>query len=142
MKDMVNQKIKFREPFRPFAPAVVAEAAEQYFELNSSIDISPTRFMLMVVPTREEKQNDIPAVTHMGTARVQTVHPEVSPLFHQLIGRFGEATGVPVVLNTSFNVQGEPIVNTPKDALNTFANSGIDTLVMGKFVIHKSGGKR
>jgi carbamoyltransferase len=142
MKDMVNQKIKFREPFRPFAPAVVAEAAEQYFELKSSINISPTRFMLMVVPTREKKQHEIPAVTHMGTARVQTVHPEVSPLFHKLIGRFGEATGVPVVLNTSFNVQGEPIVNTPEDALNTFANSGMDTLVMGKFVIHKSDGKR
>ena len=142
MKDVVNEKIKFREPFRPFAQAVVAEAAEQYFKLGSSVDVSPTRFMLMVVPTREDKQDDIAAVNHMGTARVQTVHPEVSPLFHGLIGRFGEATGVPVVLNTSFNVQGEPMVNTPDDALSTFASSGMDTLVMGNFVVAKSGSKR
>lgn len=76
-------------------------------------------------------------MNHMGTARIQTVHQDTSPLYHQLIQEFGEATGVPVLLNTSFNVRGEPIVNTPDDALNTFINSGIDTLVMGNYILDK-----
>ena len=76
-------------------------------------------------------------VSHMGTARIQTVRQETNLLYHQLIKRFGEATGVPVLFNTSFNVRGEPIVSTPKDALNTFANSGIDSLVMGNYLVDK-----
>ena len=137
MKDVVNTKIKFREPFRPFAPSVLAEAAEGYFDLPGAVSNLPARFMLLVVPVREDQQDVIPAVNHMGTARIQTVHKDVSPLYYQLIQRFGEATGVPVLLNTSFNVRGEPIVNTPADALNTFANSGIDTVVIGNFIVDK-----
>jgi len=137
MKDVVNNKIKFREPFRPFAPAVLAESAEQYFGLPEADHHMPARFMLLVVPVREEKQEIIPAVSHLGTARLQTVHPDTSPLFHRVIQGFGEATGVPVLLNTSFNVRGEPIVNTPEDALNTYLGSGIDTLVMGNYLLSK-----
>jgi len=138
MKDLVNTKIKFREPFRPFAPAVLAEASERYFDLAEPDRHMPARFMLLVVPVREEQQGVIPAVSHLGTARIQTVYPDASPLYHQVIKRFGEATGVPVLLNTSFNVRGEPIVNTPEDALNTFVNSGIDTLVMGNHLLGKA----
>lgn len=137
MKDVVNTKIKFREPFRPFAPSVLGERALEYFDLPDGDSEMATRFMLLVVPVHEKKQETIPAVTHLGTARIQSVHQEASPLYHKLIGRFGEATGVPILLNTSFNVRGEPIVNTPLDALHTFANSGIDTLVMGNFLVHK-----
>jgi carbamoyltransferase len=79
----------------------------------------------------------IPAVNHLGKARIQTVYQDTSPLYHQLIQRFGEATGVPVLLNTSFNVRGEPIVNSPENALNTFSNSGIDSLVMDNFILAK-----
>ena len=137
MKDIVNTKIKFREPFRPFAPSVLAEAADEYFDLPESDSRMPSRFMLLVVPVKDEKREVIPAVSHMGTARVQTVHQDSNPLYHRLIERFGEATGVPVLLNTSFNVRGEPIVNTPEDTLDTFAKSGIDTLVMGNFILDK-----
>jgi len=137
MKDIVNNKIKFREPFRPFAPAVLAEAAERYFDLPDPDRHMPARFMLLVVPVHEDKQDVVPAVNHLGTARLQTVYRDTSPFYHRLIEGFGEATGVPVLLNTSFNVRGEPIVNTPEDALNTFANSGIDSLILGNFVIDK-----
>ena len=121
MKDLVNTRMKFREPFRPFAPSVLANAAEQYFELPKAESSLPARFMLLVVPVRDDKKDAIPAVTHMGTARIQTVHQDANPLYYRLIERFGEATGVPVLLNTSFNVRGEPIVNTPENALRTFS---------------------
>ena len=137
MKDLVNTKIKFREPFRPFAPSVLAESAGEYFQVPETPDSMPDRFMLLVHPVRDDKRDVIPAVSHMGTARIQTVHRDANPRYYDLIHRFGEATGVPVVLNTSFNVRGEPIVNTPGDALNTFANSGIDTLVMGDVIVDK-----
>ena len=94
MKDVVNTKIKFREPFRPFAPAVLAEATETYFELPEPDRHLPAKFMLLVVPVREEKQEEIPAVNHMGTARLQTVYSHDSPLYYQVIKGFGEATGV------------------------------------------------
>ena len=136
-KDLVNTKIKYREPFRPFAPAVLEEASEQYFDLPDPSRHMPARFMLLVVPVREDKQKVVPAVNHMGTARIQTVQADVEPMYHHLIKKFGEATGVPVLLNTSFNVRGEPIVNTPYDALSTFANSGIDCLVMGNYLLDK-----
>ena len=138
MKDIVNTKIKFREPFRPFAPAVLVEASERYFDLPDPANHMPARFMLLVVPVHEDQQEVIPAVNHMGTARIQTVQRDISPFYYQLIENFGEATGVPVLLNTSFNVRGEPIVNTPKEALSTFAISGIDNLVIGNFVLEKS----
>lgn len=135
--DIVNTKIKFREPFRPFAPAVLVEASESYFDLPDAKNNMPVRFMLMVVPVLDDKQEAIPAVNHLGTARIQTVHRETSPFYHRLIDCFGNATGVPVLLNTSFNVRGEPIVNSPADALNTFENSGIDNLVIGNFLVDK-----
>lgn len=137
-KDLVNNKIKFREPFRPFAPSVLSDASEQYFDLPNPDRQMAARFMLLVVPVHGDKQEVIPAVTHMGTARIQTVYQEQNPVYHRLIRVFRDATGVPVLLNTSFNVRGEPIVNSPHDALKTFANSGIDTLVMGKFILSKS----
>jgi carbamoyltransferase len=137
MKDVVNTKIKFREPFRPFAPSVLVESSEDYFELPQPNSSMPARFMLLVVPVCADKQEVIPAVNHEGTARIQTVHENVSPLYHKLISEFGNSTGVPVLLNTSFNVRGEPIVASPSDALKTFGDSGIDTLVMGHFVVDK-----
>lgn len=137
MKDIVNTKIKFREPFRPFAPSVQVSAASRYFKIPDPETSFPARFMLLVVPVNEDQDQAIPAVSHVGTARLQTVHEDSSPRYHGLISRFGEATGVPVLLNTSFNVRGEPVVNTPQDAINTFKNSGIDTLVMGNFIVDK-----
>ena len=138
MKDIVNNKIKFREPFRPFAPAVLEEASQTYFDLPDADRQMTARFMLLVVPVHEDKQEVIPAVNHMGTARIQTVRREHNPLYHQLIKGFGEATGVPILLNTSFNVRGEPIVNTPENSLRTFATSGIDSLIIGNYILDKS----
>jgi carbamoyltransferase len=140
MKDVVNIKIKFREPFRPFAPSVLAERAADFFELPDPPKHYPPRFMLMVSPIRPERQKDIPAVTHVdGTGRLQTVVKESNPRYHRLIERFGQATGVPVVLNTSFNLKGEPIVTTPQNAFNTFSKSGMDLLVLGNRVVGKNG---
>ncbi len=93
--------------------------------------------MLLVSRVIDDSHEKIPAVSHMGNARLQTVQRDSNPMYHGLIEQFGNATGVPVLLNTSFNVKGEPIVNTPNDAINTFMYSGIDTLVMGNFVVDK-----
>ena len=101
MKDIVNNKIKFREPFRPFAPSVLSEAAGQYFELPTPVCPVPANFMLLVVPVRPDMGETIPAVDHLGTARIQTVRRDHNPLYYDVIHRcFGEASGVPVVLNT------------------------------------------
>jgi carbamoyltransferase len=136
MKDIVNTKIKFREPYRPFAPSVLASEAERFFELSHCVDQDAARFMLLVVPV---KNDAVPAVTHVdNSARLQTVFRETNPRYHELIRRFGEATGVPVLLNTSFNLKGEPIVTTPDNALNTFFASEMDTLVLGGHMVHKS----
>lgn len=141
MKDIVNVKIKFREPFRPFAPSVLVEQTEDYFVLTDAARHYPGRFMLYVVDVREDKRHIIPAVTHVdGTGRLQTVHREASPRYHRLIDTFGKATGVPVILNTSFNLKGEPIVNTPQEAFQTFNRSGMDVLVLGDYVIEKADG--
>ena len=137
MKDLVNNKIKFREPFRPFAPAVPVDNCSQFFRLPNPENNYPGRFMLMAVPVDESKRDMIPAVNHMGTARVQTIHRDPSPLYFDLAKTFGSATGVPVLLNTSFNVAGEPIVDSPRDAINTFYNSGIDNLILGNFILDK-----
>lgn len=138
MKNIVNLKIKFREPFRPFAPSVIVDSTENYFELENAESHYPARFMLFVVPVKEEKQKRIPAVTHVdGTARPQTIHKKESPLYYKLVERFGELTGVDAVLNTSFNLKGEPIVNSPFDAFKTFSRSGLDVLVLDNFVITK-----
>lgn len=137
MKDLVNTKIKFREPFRPFAPAVLAERSEEFFDLPNPDQHMLARFMTLVVPVLEEKQSQIPAVSHMGTARIQTVYRETNASYYDLIKQFGDATNIPVLMNTSFNVRGEPIVNTPEEALRTFYDSGIDTLVLGEHIIEK-----
>jgi carbamoyltransferase len=139
MKKIVNEKIKFREPFRPFAPAVVVERAHEFFDLNGCADPSaPENFMLLVCAVREQAKEHIPAVTHVdGTARVQVVRSEINPLFHALIEEFGVLTGLPVLLNTSFNLRGEPIVDSPADAIRTFSWSDMDYLVMGRYVIKK-----
>lgn len=137
MKDIVNTKIKFREPFRPFAPAVLVESAEEYFDITDPSSSYPARFMLQVVPVKASKQHLIPAVSHKGTARIQTVHYKESPRYYNLIKEFGQVTGIPILLNTSFNIRGEPIVTTPENAIETFINTGIDTLVIGNNIISK-----
>ena len=139
MKDLVNVKIKFREPFRPFAPSVLEKVAEDYFDLPHAASHYPARFMLYVVDVRENKRELLPAITHVdGTGRLQTVHQDASPRYYRLIETFGQATGVPVVLNTSFNLKGEPIVNTPQEAFSTFSRSGMDVLVLGNSIVEKS----
>jgi len=138
MKDIVNSKIKFREPYRPFAPSVLAHCAERYFDLPRAACHYPARYMLYVVPVKENHQAELPAVTHVdGTARLQTVFRDGNPRYYDLIERFGRATGTPVLLNTSFNLRGEPIVNTPANAFSTFSNSEMDCLVLGDFIVDK-----
>ncbi|MBI3126063.1 MAG: carbamoyltransferase [Candidatus Tectomicrobia bacterium] len=140
MKEIVNTKIKFREPFRPFAPSVLAERAGEFFELKEPERHYPARFMLLVAPVREEKRDVIPATTHVdGTGRLQTVFRETNPLYYRLIERFGAVSGIPVVLNTSFNLRGEPIVNTPANSFRTFMASEMDALVIGNFLLSKNG---
>jgi carbamoyltransferase len=138
MKDIVNTKIKFREPYRPFAPSVLAEKADQFFDFPEAAQHYPARFMLYVMDVKENKRDSVPAITHVdGTGRLQVVDQATAPLYYQLIRRFGEATGVPVLLNTSFNLRGEPIVNTPQEAFMTFSRSEMDLLVLGQYLIEK-----
>ena len=138
MKDIVNAKIKFREPYRPFAPSVLAERAEEYFDLPDALRHYPARYMLYVVPVKPAQRGTLPAITHVdGTGRLQTVFREWNPRYYDLIESFGQATGVPVVLNTSFNLKGEPIVNTPANAFQTFWKSEMDTLVLENFLVDK-----
>ena len=139
MKDIVNTKIKFREPYRPFAPSVLAEKTEQFFDLPGAARHYPARFMLYVVDVAEDKRQHIPAITHVdGTGRLQTVEQKYEPLYYRLIQLFGDATGVPIILNTSFNLRGEPIVNTPAEAFKTFAASEMDGLVLESYFIEKT----
>jgi carbamoyltransferase len=151
MQSRLNRKIKFREGFRPFAPSVLIERAADYFELEGE---SP--YMTFVVPVAasrriektssetglsrvQEVRSEIPAVTHLDySARVQTVSREQFPAFHGLISSFAERTGCPVIINTSFNVRGEPIVCTPADAFACFARTEIDALVIGPFLVRRN----
>jgi carbamoyltransferase len=138
MKDIVNTKIKFREPYRPFAPSVLAECAEKYFDLPRATQHYPARYMLYVVPVRECQQSSLPAITHVdGTGRLQTVFRDTNPRYYGLIERFAQATGMPAVMNTSFNLKGEPVVNTPANAFNTYTKSEMDMLVLGNFIVEK-----
>jgi carbamoyltransferase len=150
MQSKMNLKIKFRESFRPFAPSILAEDAKSYFQLNQD---SP--YMLLVADIEHDKQVEspvdqdvrgldllqlrrsvLPAITHVDmSARVQTVAEDVNPLYHQLLETFKELTGCPVLVNTSFNVRGEPIVNTPSDAVTCFMRTGIDMLALGGFLL-------
>lgn len=139
MKDIVNAKIKFREPYRPFAPSVLVEKASAYFELADAVDSYPARYMLLVCPVKKEYADKLPAITHVdGSARIQTVYKKTNPRYHKLIQAFGKKTGIYVLLNTSFNLKGEPIVNTPANAFNTFMKSEMDVLVLGNCVVEKS----
>lgn len=133
MNAKVNSAVKFREWWRPFAPSMKKEAAGDFLE--SAID-SP--FMILTAQVRPEKRAVIPSVTHVdGSARPQTVEKEINPLYWRLIDEFGKRTGVPVIMNTSFNLRGEAIVQTPMDAIRTFFSSGMDALVIGGFVVEK-----
>ena len=133
MKDLVNDSIKFRENWRPFAPSCLAEAASDYFE-----GCTDAPYMIVTYGVRPEKRSVIPAVTHVdNSARVQTVNAATNPRYYRLISEFGRETGVPVILNTSFNLRTEPIVCTPQDALKTFYSSGLDLLVLGDHIVAK-----
>jgi carbamoyltransferase len=132
MRDVLNMKIKFREGFRPFAPSVLADRASEWFEIDCD---SP--YMLLVAQVREGRRV-IPSVTHVdNSARLQTVTRDVAPLYYALIAEFGRITGVPVVINTSFNVRGEPIVCTPHDAYLCFMRTNMDHLVLGHHLLDK-----
>lgn len=138
MKEVVNTKIKFREPYRPFAPVVLAEKAEDYFELGSLQHQHLTNFMLGVFPVKANKRKVIPAVTHVdGSGRLQIIFAKQNARYYNLIKKFGKKTGVYVLMNTSFNLKGEPIVNSPENALNTFVKSGLDVLALEKFIVLK-----
>lgn len=133
MKDHLNAKVKFREAFRPFAPSILWEYQQEYFDLDI-----PSPYMLMVSYIHEEKRCLIPSATHVdGTGRLQTVMKELNPKFYKLIEKFNEITGVPIVLNTSFNIRGEPIVETPDDAIRCFLGTGIDELYISNYFIQK-----
>jgi carbamoyltransferase len=154
MQRDLNLKVKYRESFRPFAPSVLREDVAEWFELESD---SP--YMLIVADVRRDRcrtmsleeqtlfsidklnvaRSEIPAVTHVDySARIQTVHANTNPLFHRLLKRFKELTGCPVLVNTSFNVRGEPIVCTPEDAYRCFMGNGLDLVVVGRCMLHKS----
>ena len=133
MKDVINARVKHREGFRPFAPSVLEEKAGEYFERSYT---SP--YMILNFEVRPEKRDVIPSVTHVdGTARVQTVARAVNPLYYRLIEEFESLTGVPVLLNTSLNVRGEPIVLTPDDAIRCFLATDMDRLVLGDHIVEK-----
>ncbi len=133
-KDIVNAKVKHREWFRPFAPSAMSEYAAEYFACDRDLP-----FMTFTVDVMPDKREIIPAITHVdGTARIQTVNRETNPLYHALIDEFRKITGVPVVMNTSFNDNGEPIVETPEDAVRTLLGTGLDALIIGDCVVDKA----
>jgi carbamoyltransferase len=137
MREIINTRIKRREPFRPFAPSVLEEAHAEYFE--GSV---PDPFMAQVYPVRADKRSVIPAVTHVdGSGRVQTVSREANPIYWRLIRAFERRTGVPVVLNTSFN-ESEPIVHRPAEALDCFLRTAMDVLVLGRVVVARTSRPR
>jgi carbamoyltransferase len=137
MKEQINEKIKFREPFRPFAPAAAEQLAETLVAPAQARQ-HPARFMLLICELEPELAARIGAVNHFGTARLQTVREPWNPRFYRLLARWGEVSGMPVLLNTSFNLRGEPIVTSPEDALSTFRRSGLDLLVLENFVVRKT----
>jgi carbamoyltransferase len=134
MQDIVNNKVKFREAWRPFAPSVLEEECGRYFDSDH-----PSPFMILVYDVKEEWRAKLPAITHVdGTARVQTVTRDANPRFYELLETFGRLTGVPVLLNTSFNVQ-EPIVCTPGEAVRCFQRTQVEWLVLGNLLVGRPG---
>lgn len=140
MQRIINEKIKFREPFRPFAPAVTEEQVGRYFELPGPLSAtSPESFMLAVHPVRPEWRQHLPAITHAdGSARVQAVSAERDPVLYRVLRAFERRKGVPILVNTSFNLNGEPIVDSPEDAVRTFSLSGLDYLCIENRIVSKS----
>ena len=154
MQAVMNLKIKFRESFRPFAPSVLQERVHEYFEMRPN---EPSPYMLLVAPVRSERRvvdeatatasglerrnavrSEIPAITHVDySARVQTVDQRRNSLYHRLLTTFERKTGCPVIINTSFNIRGEPIVCTPQEAYRCFLATNMDALVMGHYVLLK-----
>lgn len=133
MKDKINAEVKHREAFRPFAPSAPVAEKDRFFDIKGD---SP--FMLKVCDVWPKMRSVIPAITHVdGTARLQTVDPRINPRYYDLLVKFGQATGVPVLLNTSFNIQGEPIVESPSDAIRCFFSTGLDHLILGDFLVSK-----
>ena len=139
MKNKLNKSIKFRESFRPFAPAVLAEKASKYFNVSEIKSINhPEKFMLSICKVWEKAKKQIPAVVHKdGSARVQMVYKDDNIFFYKLLQQVEKETGHPVLINTSFNLKGEPIVNSPLDAIKTFELSNIDYLVINNFMIKR-----
>jgi len=136
-KELLNEKVKHREKFRPFAPVVCEDDVARYFECETPVP-EPTDFMLMVFPVKREWWDKIPSVVHVdGSGRLQTVKRSQNPLYYDIIKEFGKLSGVPVLINTSFNIRGEPIVCSPYDAYKCMMGTGIDCLVMGKFLIKR-----
>ncbi len=136
-KELLNEKVKHREKFRPFAPVVCDDDAATYFECDTPIP-EPTDFMLMVYPVKKEWQAKIPAVVHVdGSGRLQVIKRHQNKLYYDLIKEFGRISGIPILINTSFNIRGEPIVCTPYDAYKCVMGTGIDCLVMGNFFIKR-----
>jgi carbamoyltransferase len=132
-RDKVNAIIKFREYWRPFCPSILAEAMPNYFDKYTEAP-----FMILAFPANERLKKDAPAIVHVdGTSRVQMVRRETTPRYYDLIRAFQKQTGVPVLLNTSYNVKGEPIVCTAQDALRTFWATGLEVLAIGDFVVRK-----
>ena len=134
MKDRINARIKYREEFRPFCPSVLYERQADYFK-----DTFDAPFMVVTFPVQQRAQQEIPAVVHVdGTARIQSVHPEANPLYSRLIGEFAEASAIPVLLNTSLNINEQPMVNSPLEALHTYFCSGLDVLYLGPYRLAKA----
>jgi carbamoyltransferase len=134
MKDRINITIKYREEFRPFCPSVLFERQDDYFE-----DAFDAPFMVVTFPVKESARQKIPAVVHVdNTARIQSVHADTNPLYSRLISEFAKATSVPMLINTSLNVNEQPTVNSPLEALHTYFCSGLDVLYLGPYRLTKS----
>jgi carbamoyltransferase len=141
MQEILNLKVKHRERFRPYAPVVCSDDSYKYFETDNPVPL-PTDFMLMVYPIKKEYHDKIPSVTHVdGSGRLQTVRKDQNPLYYYLLKKFGSLSGIPILINTSFNIRGEPIVCTPYDAYKCMMGTEIDYLIMGKYLIKRLDNK-
>ncbi|MFW6231193.1 MAG: carbamoyltransferase C-terminal domain-containing protein, partial [Nanoarchaeota archaeon] len=137
MKDILNKRIKKREEFRPFAPVVCSDDAEVLFDIDRPLQ-KPTDYMLMIYPIKEEIRNKIPSVVHLdGTGRLQTIERMMNPRYYDLIKEFGKISGIPVLINTSFNIRGQPIVCTAEEAIETFFKADLDYLVVGDQLVSR-----
>jgi len=158
MQKTLNLKVKFRESFRPFAPSILKEDLKHWFDMdvdcpymlfvanvkeNKTIKMNEEQNKLFGIKKLNVKRSEIPAVTHIDySARIQTVHKETNEKYYKLIEKFKEKTGCPMIVNTSFNIRGEPIVNTPSDAFNCFMGTDLDKLIIGNCYLDKADQKR